>query len=95
MRGKRKWQLQGDLKSLLYPYGFVLKEGKNHDSDPFDFDLVLLQFKVAEKFSSPEKNDFELQTLAYKMAEQVRQRKQDDNNAFSFPPLYSIEQDEI
>jgi hypothetical protein len=95
MYNQRKWQLQGDLKSLLYPYGFILKEGKNHNSDPFDFDLVLLQFKVTERLNSPKQRDTSLQKLAHALAEKVRKKRKEESLIPPLPPLYALEQEGI
>jgi len=42
-----------DLKPLLYPYTFVLTEGKEIQTNSLDYSLCMIQVGLAEKIPSP------------------------------------------
>jgi hypothetical protein len=42
-----------DLKPLLYPYTFVLTEGKEIQNNSLDYSLCMVQVGLPEKISSP------------------------------------------
>lgn len=42
-----------DLKPLLYPYTFVLTEGKEIQKNSLDYTLCMVQVGLPEKISSP------------------------------------------
>jgi len=44
-----------DLKIILHPYVFALKEGKKINDDYLDFSLQMLQVSCPEKIKSPKK----------------------------------------
>lgn len=43
-----------DLKLLLHPYVFVLKEGREISHDFLDYSLLMLQVTCPEKIKSPQ-----------------------------------------
>ena len=46
-----------DLKLILHPYIFALKEGNNIRENPLDYTLMMLQVTCPEKIKSPTKRD--------------------------------------
>ncbi len=46
-------RLNHKLKKMLYPYTFVLKEGKKIEDDFMDYSLLILQMGQQEVLKSP------------------------------------------
>ena len=46
-------KINKDLKPLLYPYLFVLKEGKTISTDLFDYSLMMFHVGKPETLRSP------------------------------------------
>lgn len=42
-----------NLKNLVYPYQFALKEGENITTDSLDYSLMMLQVDCSEVIRSP------------------------------------------
>lgn len=52
-----------DLKSILHPYLFVLKEGGTIKKDFLDYSLMMLLINSSETISSPKGNDKSLSEI--------------------------------
>ena len=46
-------RVRKDLKSIIYPYLFVLSEGKTIDENPLDFRLMMFHTSSQELLPSP------------------------------------------
>jgi hypothetical protein len=47
------YKLHNDLRQIVHPYMFVLKEGQDFHSDCLDYSLMLLHVNCLETFPSP------------------------------------------
>lgn len=61
------FKINKDLKPILYPYMFVLKEGKTINSDLFDYSLMMFHVGQPEILSSPKRTKRNLTKSSYKL----------------------------
>jgi len=61
------FKINKDLKPILYPYMFVLKEGKTIQRDLFDYSLIMFHVGQPEILSSPKRAKRTLSKPSYKL----------------------------
>lgn len=49
-------RVRSDLKAIIYPYLFILSEGKTIEDNPLDFQLMMFHASSKELLPSPQRS---------------------------------------